>query len=91
MKFKIVVTGLLTAILAVCIFTSYTLINEAKKQTEIQLSQATGIIAVANYVHWYEDLNLDKTEWSSAGDAYLEHATEIWHKIIYSEQYKNKK
>lgn len=39
MKFKITVTGLLAAILAICLFTSYTLIKEEKKQTEIQIAQ----------------------------------------------------
>lgn len=35
MKFKIATIGLLIAIFGVCIFTSYSLINETKKQTEI--------------------------------------------------------
>lgn len=35
MKFKIAVLGLLSAILTICIFTSYILIHETKKQTEL--------------------------------------------------------
>ena len=37
MKFKSITIGLLVAIFAVCIFTSYSLITESKKQTEILL------------------------------------------------------
>lgn len=93
MKFKIVVTSLLTAILAVCLFTSYTLINEAKRQTEeaikqtqLQLSQAEGILAIAEYASWYEQLNIkNKTDFISAGDVYLQGATDIWHEIRYPE------
>lgn len=36
MKFKIIVIGFLTAILAICLFTSYTLINAANKQLDLQ-------------------------------------------------------
>lgn len=36
MKFKIAVISLLTAIFAVCLFTSYTLIDKANKQFELQ-------------------------------------------------------
>lgn len=41
MKFKCAVLGLLVAILATCIFTSYTLITEAKIQKEIALAHLT--------------------------------------------------
>lgn len=36
MKFKITVISLLTAILAICLITSYTLIDKANKQFELQ-------------------------------------------------------
>lgn len=36
MKFKITVISLLTAILAICLFTSYTLIDKVNKQFELQ-------------------------------------------------------
>lgn len=36
MKFKIAVISLLTAILAVCLFTSYTLIDKTNRQFELQ-------------------------------------------------------
>lgn len=87
MKFKIAITGLLAAILTVCIITSYVLINEAKKQTQLQLSQAEGIIAIAEYAHWYEDLNIG-SDFNSSGDTYLEEATKLWHEIRYPEQHK---
>lgn len=44
MKFKIAVLGLLSAILATCIFTSYTLINEAKTQTILSKYQTEAIM-----------------------------------------------
>lgn len=36
MKFKITVVSLLSAILIVCLFTSYTLINKTNKQFDLQ-------------------------------------------------------
>lgn len=39
MKFKCTIIGLLTAIFIACIFTSYTLIAEARAHTEIQVAQ----------------------------------------------------
>lgn len=47
MKFKIAVIGLLTAIFATCAFTSYSLVNEAKKQSEYQKIQALTNTAIA--------------------------------------------
>ena len=44
MKFKITVISLLTAILAVCSFTSYTLIKEAKTQTTLVKFQTEAIM-----------------------------------------------
>ncbi|MCI9263991.1 MAG: hypothetical protein HFF06_05400 [Oscillospiraceae bacterium] len=39
MKFKIAVISLLTAVLAICLFTSYILIDKANKQFELQKLQ----------------------------------------------------
>lgn len=66
MKFKITITGLLSAILITCIFTAYELTTEAKKQTELQLAQAEGTLALIEMqkdVRWTKDYN---GEWQPA-------------------------
>ena len=40
MKFKVAVISLLTAIMIICGYTGYRLVQEAEKQTEIQMVQA---------------------------------------------------
>lgn len=47
MKFKVTIISLLTAVLAICLFTAYVLIDKANRQFELQKLQCE--IAVTTY------------------------------------------
>lgn len=79
MKFKITVTGLLAAILTTCIFTSYKLTTEAKKQTQLQLAQAQGITALIEMS--------DKTDWMETDDYQMKPYIQLMEKGFKSEAY----
>lgn len=49
MKFKVAVISLLTAVLAVCLFTSYILIDKANKQFELQKLQFQIAVTIYQY------------------------------------------
>jgi len=83
MKFKATIAGLLTAILATCIFTSYALISEAKKQTKLELAQAKGIIAV---IETSEDARWMKTtdgKWEMAPYKVEYNSDEKYYEFVY--------
>ncbi len=72
MKFKITIIGLLTAILAVCLFTSYTLIDKVNKQFEHQKLQTK--IGIETFE--FENFN-----------PLLEVSNQIWYSSYYYEWY----
>lgn len=79
MKFKITVIAILTAILAICAFTSYKLTTEAEKQTQLQLAQAQGITALIEMS--------DKTAWRETDNYQMEPYIQLMEKGFKSEAY----
>lgn len=72
MKFKIAVITLLTAIFSMCLFTSYTLIEKANKQYELQKLQAE--IGIKTF--FAENASRILNERTVEGDTYYE----LWDK-----------
>lgn len=78
MKFKYTIIGLLTAILLTCILTSYSLISETKKQTELQIAQTEAIFGTYDYVHdiatGQNKKYMDSESWDGSGSGWMIYA-----------------
>lgn len=72
MKFKIAVISLLTAIMMICGYTGYRLIQEAEKQTEIQTIQ-TKMNYITSYKVIIESSDLAGTKKWDLADIEREH------------------
>ena len=84
MKFKIAVTGFLAAILATCVFTSYKLITEAEKQTQLQHAQTEVQLGIGEFIKQNSRNNFKEEHFEGfSGSVYLNEGYEKWKEIAF--------
>lgn len=87
MKFKGIIIGMLSTILAINSFAIYTITKEIKTQTKLQESQALALISLTESKS-YEMTNTvwEDTSWDSAAKVYREEAERLWREVYESRE-----